>query len=600
MQFSLTAPASDFSSLVLPTSAVDTDAGGLATAPNGGSGQPFADLLAEQTPVAAAVLTPVVGNPLFAATPSLAEADSPNAPRAALPDAIVAGATFPTAGPAVPICSVLPLGAPVTNAIDTAAGQPVSEGEPSPADAPAERPTAFVAPRQAARVTRAPTRAEQEQVAGLLLMQPVPVTPMQDFSVGLTGEITSITMASASNPTDEASAERTEPKSMAGQAAVNLGASVAVKYFSRPVLSSALDRATPAAIAPADAEAPSPIPRMLTPTPTPTMTQTPVSLAVVIDPAPTGKQAQLSLAAAPLPSNPTPSSPGANAVPEEQVEAATVAVASQFTPSVEGVRPASRATREIFSAPALESSVLESVGNRGASLKKILSPDKQTDRENETDVGIGVAEASAKMRHESQLPFASALNVEEIAVAPSAVSGLREAIAALAPEAAPVAAPRVQAVIIHVVDAARKLEAGAIKGMDLRFDFGANERLSVHVELRDGAVHTTFRTDSQLLRESIGTAWREVAPAHTVSEGRTVRLADPVIARVSSAGLSAQADGGHTRQQTPQQAAEFAESTFTLAAGRTRAARRLAALVEPIHESQALRPDTAMHLHAVA
>lgn len=598
MQFSLTAPAADFSSLVLPTSAGDTAVGGLAAALNGVSGQPFADLLAEQTPVAATVLAPVAGNPLFAATPSLAEADSPSAPRAALPDAFVAGATLPTAGQSLPVRAGSPLGAPVTNAIETVAEQPVSEGEPSPADAPVERPPAFAAPRPTSRVTRSPTRAEQEQVAGLLLLQPAPVTPVQDFSVGLTREITPAPLASAGEQADDASAARPEPKSTAGQSAVTLGANVAVKYFSRPGLSSALDRAAPAAITPTDTATFSPLLRDLTPAPT--MTPAPVSLAVVVDLSPAGKQAQLVHAAAPLPSNPTPSSPGASAVPEEQVEAATVAVASQLAPGVEGVRPASRAARENFSAPAAESPMLESVGNRGVGLKKILSPDKQTDRENEIDVGIGVAEASAKMRHESPLPFASALNVEEIAVAPSAVSGLREAIAALAPEAAPVAAPRVQAVVTHVVDAARKLEAGAIKGMDLRFDFGANERLSVHVELRDGAVHTTFRTDSQLLRESIGTAWREVAPAHTVSEGRTVRLVEPVIARDTAAGLSAQADGGHTRQQTPQQAAEFAESTFALAAGRTRAARRLAALVEPIRESQALRPETALHLHAVA
>ena len=175
------------------------------------------------------------------------------------------------------------------------------------------------------------------------------------------------------------------------------------------------------------------------------------------------------------------------------------------------------------------------------------------------------------MRNDSQSSFSAFQQVEEISVASSAVAGLREALAALTPEPTPVASPRVQSVVNYVVEAAQRLDSHAVSSMDLRFNFGSSDKLSVHVELRDGAVHTTFRTDSSTLRETIGTAWREMAPANTISEGRSVRLADPTIVRETPAAefSNQRGDGGDSRRDPhqQQQAAEFAESSFALAAG---------------------------------
>ena len=703
MQFSLTTKNPEISSLVLPASSDGTDLPGLSLATNASRSQPFADVLAGQTQTAASPPSLGSGNPIFTSTaaqsttatfavptPSLPESGSLSAALPTSLDVNASGAIGSAVTPSFPGRAVNPLVTPVTNALMTPSTEAValtgtadqypSGDDASPASAPTER--------QAARLIRTPTRAEQEQAAAQLLVQSSSLAPVMDFKVSVSGEIAPATLAAESSPTDEMSNTSAEPKIMSGQSAMDFGANLVAKYSSRSPMSLALARPTPvltalsdadasslttsvptrtlnmaqtpvavsavapitlvatssqtvepsnaslesevatgqpvmnlganiaakysslsptsptlgraasAGTAPADADASSLT--TLLPTRTLVMAQTPVAFAAVAEPAMAGKQIPVDFVAALLPSEPTPSTAVAVEVPALQVEAATVVVASVPASGVEGQRPALRASREIFSDPSPDSLVGVTVLNRSIGLKKILNADKQIDKECETSIGIGVAELGGKMRQESQLPFASALYVGEIAVAPSAVNGLREAIASLAPEAAPVAAPRVQSVITYVVDAATKLDAGAVKGMDLRFDFGANERLFVHVELRDGAVHTTFRTDSQLLRDSIGTAWREVAPAHTVSEGRSVRLADPVIARDSSADLSAQADGGHARQHSPQQSAEFTESTFILAAGRTRAARRLAALVEPIRAPQALRPDTALHLHAVA
>jgi hypothetical protein len=241
---------------------------------------------------------------------------------------------------------------------------------------------------------------------------------------------------------------------------------------------------------------------------------------------------------------------------------------------------------------------------KSAGLKKILNAQPQMDSEEPTRLGIGVARSDGKMRNDSQSSFSAFQQVEDISVASSAVAGLREALAALSPEPTPVVSPRVQAVVNYVVEAAQRLDSHAVSSMDLRFNFGGSDKLSVHVELRDGAVHTTFRTDSSTLRETLGTAWREMAPANTISEGRSVRLADPTIVRETPAAefSNQRSDSGDSRRDphSQQQATEFAETSFALAAGRTRAVRRLSALVEPVAAPLSLRPETALHLHAVA
>jgi hypothetical protein len=93
-------------------------------------------------------------------------------------------------------------------------------------------------------------------------------------------------------------------------------------------------------------------------------------------------------------------------------------------------------------------------------------------------------------------------------------------------------------------------KAGSVQ---LRLKFGG-EDLSVRVELRDGAVHTDFRTDSPALREALAKEWQAVAAA---SPGHLQRFLDPVF---SPASVSASTDTGSQQQaahrQSPQQQAQ--------------------------------------------
>jgi hypothetical protein len=53
----------------------------------------------------------------------------------------------------------------------------------------------------------------------------------------------------------------------------------------------------------------------------------------------------------------------------------------------------------------------------------------------------------------------------------------------------------------------------AHSSVELKLSFGDDTRLSVRVELRNGAIQATFRTDSTELRQALANGWRQQAPA---------------------------------------------------------------------------------------
>jgi hypothetical protein len=83
--------------------------------------------------------------------------------------------------------------------------------------------------------------------------------------------------------------------------------------------------------------------------------------------------------------------------------------------------------------------------------------------------------------------------------------------------------------------------------VQLHLKFGG-EDLSVRVELRDGAVHTNFRTDSAPLRAALEREWQAIASA---SPEQLHRYADPVFSPGSN-NQSASSSHGDARQQQQQ------------------------------------------------
>ena len=128
-----------------------------------------------------------------------------------------------------------------------------------------------------------------------------------------------------------------------------------------------------------------------------------------------------------------------------------------------------------------------------------------------------------------------------------------------------------------VMTATERIDAGNRSVVRLQFSVG-DASLSVHVELRAGEVHTTFRTDSPDLRSALASEWQAV----NGDSGRAVRLADPVFAPASSHGQSAGfSDGGAQQRHAAREQSQSAPALAFASAPAPVAFRPVAAPVSP-------------------
>jgi len=125
---------------------------------------------------------------------------------------------------------------------------------------------------------------------------------------------------------------------------------------------------------------------------------------------------------------------------------------------------------------------------------------------------------------------------------------------------APVATVReTMAAVISAVDALERKADVQQKSVDLQFHVGS-EKLGLRVELRDGAVHTTFHTESTEMNGALAREWhRVVQPAMA----REIRLAEPVFNTTTPA--SGSSAFGSLGQGTPHQREPKAPATFSSA-----------------------------------
>jgi hypothetical protein len=157
-----------------------------------------------------------------------------------------------------------------------------------------------------------------------------------------------------------------------------------------------------------------------------------------------------------------------------------------------------------------------------------------------------------------------------------------------------------------VRDVAERMQTTANRVVEFDVNSQPGTQLSVRLEYRGGVVHTTFRTDSTDLRDTLSREWQSTMPSVVAGE-RSVRLAEPTFTPASAPRGESQSfdlGGQTTRQQQqdtpqPQEKAAFS-SEFAFARGAS--ARRPAASAPTADNSAAptLRPDTAQHLHAFA
>ena len=179
--------------------------------------------------------------------------------------------------------------------------------------------------------------------------------------------------------------------------------------------------------------------------------------------------------------------------------------------------------------------------------KDFLSTGRATVSAADPVVGIAVAEVRTDMSATPSNRSKTVTLVESLANVMVTLDQAPAQTPAPAVPVMPAAVRETMAAVVSAVEALERRTDAVQKAVDLQFHVGT-ERLALRVELRDGTVHTTFRTESSELRTALTHEWQAVMQPVA---GRELRLADPVFSAASGPG--GDAAQGSLGQGTPQQ-----------------------------------------------
>jgi len=252
-------------------------------------------------------------------------------------------------------------------------------------------------------------------------------------------------------------------------------------------------------------------------------------------------------------------------------------------------RPAQFQAQEKIAAPDQSGSTELTAGVNSLNVveekKPLISGSKQLAS---TKLNIGTDTAN----RESVMPH-SAVNKAPTVVLSSIIDdGIRSGNGASVTQTeAPIAAqaPKLVQEIRQIADRISSIDRNTV---EVRFDFSDTDRLSVRVEYRDGAVHTTFRTDSSQLRDAISSEWQTQSVA---TEQRPYRLAEPVFSQTSSDRQNSSSFGDSSgRQRASDQAGQPAVPSFSSTG------RNSGPTTSAVPSVRSFRPETSLHLQAFA
>jgi hypothetical protein len=250
----------------------------------------------------------------------------------------------------------------------------------------------------------------------------------------------------------------------------------------------------------------------------------------------------------------------------------------------------SPAAPEKFAAPGLASradSIPGVITSNGAKEKTPLSIDGKRITDDTKEIGTGAANREIAMPNfvanktsAAVLPLTSNDGIE--ARNDSTVAQPTATISAQAPK-----------LVEKIRQIADRISTAEHNSVEVHFDFGARDHLSVRVEYREGTVHATFQTDSSQVREAISREWQ--AQTATASEQRPYRLAEPVFSSTPSDRQNSSPQGDSSGRQRPSE--QLAQAAIpSSATGRNAGATATAAV--PVARS--FRPETSLHLQAFA
>lgn len=142
------------------------------------------------------------------------------------------------------------------------------------------------------------------------------------------------------------------------------------------------------------------------------------------------------------------------------------------------------------------------------------------------------------------------------------------------------------------LNAAERVSAREQHSVSLQFNVGGND-LNVRVQMKDGEVQATFRTDSAELRAALSNEWREVAG----QSNRASRMADPVFAGSTDAGSNFSGDTTRQRQQDSSSGSATYQSSFV---STTRGPSSADGAVAVSTSANSVASENSVHLHTFA
>lgn len=226
-----------------------------------------------------------------------------------------------------------------------------------------------------------------------------------------------------------------------------------------------------------------------------------------------------------------------------------------------------------------------------AEIKEILSPNHKTVAAPDTLLGTDVAKSGPPMPFTpSNRPKTGETATPTMALLPT---GKPDFTATLPPEAAALPVGTLREMMATVVSALDTLEQrwdAQPKRVDLEFQVGG-EPVALRLELKEGTVHATFKTESVRMRTALTREWQAVMPSATVG---LLRLAEPVFHAV--AGAVADTALGSTGQEALPQRGQPAPESVPFRRVATPADPEISG-TSPAAES---RPPASVLLNAIA
>lgn len=210
--------------------------------------------------------------------------------------------------------------------------------------------------------------------------------------------------------------------------------------------------------------------------------------------------------------------------------------------------------KAIFAAHANGEKAMDKTTTDVIERKFLNTDDESLKMASETD-GIGVAKRETNMSttlHHDQAAFRTSDAAQAFRMDAPAVSAPVADTAKVDAPAGLNLAERAVATVTNLVETQFSVSMQKSGSVQLRMKFGS-EDLDVRVELRGGAVHTAFRTNSDELRAAITREWQTVAAQ---SPDQMRRYLEPVFApsaSSSTSGDSSQQQGARQQQQASNQ-----------------------------------------------